>query len=71
MTITFQGHVKSIYMSNAPLGKLSVTVQTPIAEGGGKEWIIFVPEKEGKYWIPGTPVSFTIYAIQPVPKVSE
>ncbi|MDE3038753.1 MAG: hypothetical protein KGJ21_09940 [Pseudomonadota bacterium] len=65
MTIVFQGHVKSVDMSTAPIGKLAVTIQMPMAEAGGKEITIFVPEDEGCLWQPSYSVSFTVYALAP------
>lgn len=64
MTIVFQGHIKAIELNGAPVGKLAVTVVTPMSDAGGKEWTIFVPEDQCKkgYWVPGHQVQFTIHS---------
>lgn len=64
MTIVFQGHVKAI-TQDAPLGKLAVTLATPMADANGKDWTVFVPQAEAQHWLPGLMVSFTIYTLPP------
>ena len=64
MTITFQGHIKSIDMASAPNGKIAVTIRLPMAEADGKELTIFVPTSEGALWLPGQVVSITAYTLR-------
>lgn len=63
MTIVFQGHISRLDLHSAPLGKVSVTLQTPMSETGGKEWNIYVPQAQAAHWLPGRVVSFTLYAL--------
>jgi hypothetical protein len=68
MTIVFQGHVKSLGAASAPIGKLAVTLCTPMDPADGKEWIVFIPEAEAAQWLPGRIVSFTLYTLSPPAK---
>ena len=61
MTIVFQGHVEKIEIG--PIGKLAVTLVTPMVECNGAELVVFVPASDGAHWMPGRAVSFTIYAL--------
>ena len=65
MTIAFHGHIKRIETYNAPIGKLAVTIQLPMEEGGGKDLMIFVPDDQGANWLPPRDVQFTIYSFMP------
>jgi hypothetical protein len=70
MTIVFQGHVKSISSDYAAPGKLAVTICTPMAEAGGKDWVVFIPQEHASNWLPGRNASFTIYTLPDPPKPS-
>ncbi len=62
MTIVFQGHVLSLSSESTPVGKLAVTLATPMAESNGRSWTIYVPTAQGPHWLPGRCVNFTLYA---------
>jgi hypothetical protein len=60
MTIQFKGHIMKV---EANVGKIAVTVQTPMEETNGMQVVLNVPASAASHWLVGSPVQFTIHAL--------